>query len=693
MRIAAGVPALALLAIVYVLVPGHPDLPAAGIPTGAAGLVVLSLLVFLAVFYRQAILERRDVVRVAVILGVLVVSKVIVAAGADHRGWSARYFANDQFAGAPQWSADFRRSDITRVDSAISFDEHTFPIHYMNELRFDRTAFRRENIEPMSVDWSAFVRLDHEQREQFSLTARGIASASLDGRDVLAVRSPGDVPASDTRAVDLTAGLHHLSVRYAKPAHAAGMIAFRPGALSLLAARMTPDAAGSPSSPARLGAATVLHAIFLLVVAWLAWLGERHTPASLRLGNGLRSVNDATVRLLAVSVWILFGIQGFLQAKGFIGRATVLTGGDDWFYYEAGARAILSGDPLMKFGAALGAGRAYIMHPLYSYLLALVHRISGEDFFGPVFLQFLVLAAVTVLVCRLIGRVLDPVAALCGALALVVLFELDFTRYYTVTLLSENVYILTVTMTLLALVRWVQTDARRDLGFAALWGGISSITRPAMMAFLIPMLAFVAFASLKRRNRADLIFAEVVLAAAVWMAVVAPVTWRNYIVSGHPVLISGGLGETFITFNLPPTVDPRPYRAMFTGGVGSSFVVILRLVREYPLEILRIQLDKLSFSLGLVQTHQGYRSHPELVAASVVYAILLAGWKAMRAPAMWPIHLFVLAHLAGMALTQPWTYGYRMILPPFVYTSALSAGAVTSLVLARLARRAEQVTG
>jgi hypothetical protein len=182
-------------------------------------------------------------------------------------------------------------------------------------------------------------------------------------------------------------------------------------------------------------------------------------------------------------------------------------------------------------------------------------------------------------------------------------------------------------------------------------------------------------------------------AAAVWMAVVVPVTWRNYIVSGHPVLISGGLGETFILFNLPSTIDPQPYRAMFTGGVTSSFAVLLRLVLEHPLEMLRIQLDKLSFSLGMVQTHQGYRPHPELVAASVVYAAVFAGWKSMRASAMWPIHLFVLAHLAGMALTQPWTYGYRLILPPFVYTSALSAGAVTSLVLARLARRAEQVTG
>jgi hypothetical protein len=207
------------------------------------------------------------------------------------------------------------------------------------------------------------------------------------------------------------------------------------------------------------------------------------------------------------------------------------------------------------------------------------------------------------------------------------------------------------------------------------------------MAFLIPMLAFVAFTCLMRRNGLGRTLGQVAMAGAVWMAVIAPVTWRNYVVSGQPVLIASGLGETFITYNLPPAVDPQPYRTMFTGGVASSFSVLLHLFLDHPVAMLRIQLDKLMFSLGMVQTHPGYRAHPELVAMTVVYAAALVGWKSMRAPAVWPIHLFVLAHLAGMGLTQPWVYGYRLILPPFVYMSALSAGAVASLVLPRLPAR------
>jgi dolichyl-phosphate-mannose-protein mannosyltransferase len=687
-RIAGGVTVLALVAAVYVLVPGHPDLPGSGVPVGASGTVVLSLLVFLAAFYRRAAPERRHVVRIAGILAFLVCAKFVAAAGVEPHGWSARYFANEHFAGEPQWSGDFRRSDITRIDRAISFNEYSFPVHYLNDRHFDRREYRRENLEPMSVEWSGSIDLGDQRREQFSLTARGTARLSVDGRDVLSLASTSETPAHDTHAIQLGAGRHRLELRYAKPANTAGLIAFRSGGEDVLAASSRPD--GHLSSRVRLVAAAAIHVVFLFVVAWIGWLGERSTPDALKLRHGWRSIGPATERWLAVIVTTAFGVQGALVAKALIGRATVLTGGDDWFYYESGARAVLQGDLLMRFGAAFGSGGPYYSYPLYSYLLALVHRVSGEDLFAPVFLQFLVLAAVTLLVYRLIGRMLDPRAALCGVVALVALFELDFTRYYTVTLLSENVYILTVTATLLALARWTQTDAWRDLLQAALWGGISSITRPAMMAFLIPMLAFVAFASMKRRSGLGRTLGHVAMAGAAWMAVIAPVTLRNYVVSGQPVLIASGLGETFITYNLPPSVDPQHYRAMFTGGVGSSFAVLLHLFRDHPLEMLRIQLDKLSFSLGLVQSHQGYRAHPELVAATIVYAAAFVGWKSMRAPAVWPIHLFVLAHLAGMGLTQPWVYGYRLILPPYVYMSALSAGALVSLVLTRLPRRAEQ---
>jgi hypothetical protein len=53
-----------------------------------------------------------------------------------------------------------------------------------------------------------------------------------------------------------------------------------------------------------------------------------------------------------------------------------------------------------------------------------------------------------------------------------------------------------------------------------------------------------------------------------------------------------------------------------------------------------------------------------------------------------PIHAFVLSHVASMALTSPWNYGYRLILPPFVYTTTLSVAAAAAMLINVQARRA-----
>src|SRR5206468_1334231 len=118
-----------------------------------------------------------------------------------------------------------------------------------------------------------------------------------------------------------------------------------------------------------------------------------------------------------------------------------------------------------------------------------------------------------------------------GIVTLVTVFELDFTRYYTVTLLSENLYILTVTLTLVPFVRWVVSGDGGELRRAAFWGGVSSITRPAMMVFFVPALALAAFVAADRTRSWRATAATTGATAAIWLAVIAPVTLRNLVVS------------------------------------------------------------------------------------------------------------------------------------------------------------------
>jgi hypothetical protein len=152
------------------------------------------------------------------------------------------------------------------------------------------------------------------------------------------------------------------------------------------------------------------------------------------------------------------------------------------------------------------------------------------------------------------------------------------------------------------------------------------------------------------------------------------------------VLISEGVGATFVMYNMPASVDPAAYAGRYKGSVWSGLGVLARIAWDHPMGMLKTQGRKLGFSLGMVHWFDGYRPHPELVAVTLLYVATLIGSSTMRARPLWPVHLFVLTHLASMGLTMPWNYGYRLIIPPFVYTATLGVAAACSLVTMRPSR-------
>jgi 4-amino-4-deoxy-L-arabinose transferase-like glycosyltransferase len=78
----------------------------------------------------------------------------------------------------------------------------------------------------------------------------------------------------------------------------------------------------------------------------------------------------------------------------------------------------------------------------------------GDSLAGVILINFLCLALATVLVHGIARRLTSDRAALLAVAWLLVLEQLDFVRYYTVTLLSENLFFLLVALTCLLLVRF-----------------------------------------------------------------------------------------------------------------------------------------------------------------------------------------------------------------------------------------------
>ena len=595
---------------------------------------------------------------IAAIFAALIVARGVIFLADDEPGFKARYYANDAWAGEPQWSPDYRFTDSTRIDRALVFERGDFPVHYLNSHAFSKAPADRDVAMPMTVSWHGRFAVDTRQAVVIDLRSTGSSMVFIDGTPVVATEQTA------THQMTLDPGPHSIEVRYRKPAAVAGSLRMDLRQSNGEAIDVYPDAPGASHAVA----GSVVDALMLLALI---------AAAMLVIQQAIRSESRLRIALGALLVAAL-GVQGYFAARPFR-RFYTLTSGDDWLGFESAARNILQHGLLMPLDAAIGSGVPYFYHPFYPYLLAAIHALTGESLFGPILFHFLLLAATGLVMFALVRPLFGMAGAVFGVTALVAIFELDFIRYYTITLLSENLYVFTVSCCLLAFARWAASGRTSSLVLAGIWGGVSAATRPVMMVFL-PFAIAVAFAIAYRNRRQPAAIAAPLTLAMAWMACVLPFTIRNWIVSKQFVLISAGQGGAVIEHNVPKPIDPAPYLDAFRSGAASTVSVLWRILIEHPSEMIALQFKKLGFTVGMIHWFEGYRPHPELLAVSLLYVVMLAMSKTMRRPELWPVHAFVFSHWGSMMLTSPWNYGYRLILPAYVYTSTLSVAAAVALM-------------
>jgi Dolichyl-phosphate-mannose-protein mannosyltransferase len=686
------VPLLAGLLAIYLIAPGYSTALFHGVPLGVAGLIALTVVGFALFFFRQRTVSAEPARRLAFAIVALTVLKVTLALIAPRPGWLSQQYVNDRFEGPPQASTEFSIPGATRIDTRIDFVDDYLPVHFLNESHFNR-GMRREVVFPLSIRWTGYIKPEHAATRTIALTARGTARLLLDGAPMLWV-GPSREPTSVAREVTLVPGYHLLTLGYMKPADTDPLIALRgledigdggmlvtPAPAGILARRLARWA--RPAAAALDGAVLFAGLVF-------AWLVVLACAAEARRPFGWRALVQP--RPLAAAMFVLFVAQGASKAWEHIDRAETLTGGDDWLGYEARAREVVTGGLLMDFGAPRGQGNVFFYYPFYSYFLAAVHKLGGEDLFSPIFAHFLLLFATNVVVYRLGRRLYGPRAALAAVAALVVIEELAFVRHYSVQLLSENLYFFTVAVTVDRLVCFVDEDRSVDLLWAGVAGGVSALTRPAMMAYLPLAAAIVIAVSRKRRGTWSHAAAAASMLVVSWMAVVSLATIRNDVVAGRPVLISEGQSRTFVLYNLPATPHAMDrYLGVHKGTLLSTTAILFRIMVEEPRAFFTNVGIKVGFSFGALELMR-QRHHPELVLASLGYLAALVLLPSARALRTWPIHAFVLSHLISLVLTMPSSYGYRLILPMYLFFPLFGAALVESR-LVRLRVRAPGARG
>jgi hypothetical protein len=612
-------------------------------------------------------LGRRLTVGLLTTLGVGFGCLLIGQAIAPPIGLKASYWAAAQPNGVPERSTDFPwLTDATRIEKSLSLRGEDFGVHFFNDaarFNFGPDVVPARDQLPFSVRWQGWLLSPSDGARRFVVTSEGPATVTLDG-------TPLDPPDS-TR--DVSSGLHVLQVDYSRPEARVPVLRLEwqrtpGGALETLGGddlRWRADAGPADASSLLVWVGRAI--VATVIGVWLVLGGLR-----LR-----RKGADAWWRALLWLVPVGFlGYGMFLEAP-VAGKATILSGLDDWLIYESSARDVLLNGWRMDGGQ--GHALPFYGQPLYPYVLAGLHRLTGESLSGPIAVQFAALGCVVVgsaeLARRAFGTLLDGLVA---AAALLVLLQLEPEHFKIARqLFNENLYMPLVMVSLIVLVALARRE-RPVAGWQALLaGGLLGLTTISRSQFLlcVPFGLLVLWVAWRRSGSRAAISAMVLVCAGVLIAI-APVTARNWLVSDQFVPISSSGGASLLEFHRPPAglidqagIEHDPlYDALHLDQPTRTVVAF---ARADPGGYLATLLPLGAHAIGL----QGRNDPGVYWPLFITFLVYLGsfGLSRTRKLHVWPIHAFVGTHLLVLMLFEADTYGYRLVMPMYAPMVAVAA--------------------
>ncbi len=613
----------------------------------------------------------------AVGLGCLVLGQAI----APPLGLTASYWAAAQRGGAPERSTDFASlTDATRIEPSLDLHGEDFGVHFFNDasrFNFGADVSPGRDQLPFSVRWQGWLLAPGDGERRFVLSSEGPAQVLVDG-------APLDTPEA-TRS--LSSGLHVLQIDYSRPEARVPMLRLQwqrtpGGPLETVGGN---DLRWQPTS----GSTTFSDA--------LVWLGRALVGAAIGVWLVLgamalrRGSSEAWWRAAIWLVPLLFLIYGMLLEAPSAGKATILSGLDDWLIYESSARDILLNGWLMDGGQ--GHAAPFYGQPLYPYVLAALHRLTGESLFGPIAVQFAALGCVValtgVLARRAFGAIVDGAAAVA---ALLVLLQAEPEHFKIARqLFNENLYMPLVMTSLIVLVALARRDRPVTWWRALLAGSLLGATAISRSQFLlcVPFGLLIVWLAW-RRQALPALLTTVLIGVGVVLAI-APVTARNWVVSGQLVPISSSGAASLLEFHRPPAglidqsvIEHDPlYDALH---LDQSTRTVVAFARADPGGYLATLLPLGAHSIGLKGRNDPGVYWPLLV--TVMLYVLSFCLQRTRKLHVWPIHAFVGTHLLVLMLFEADTYGYRLVMPMYAPMVAVAAQVPLEIVRRLLRSRA-----
>lgn len=629
-----------LLFLAYALWPGDPEGLLPGWPSREAnGIVTIAVLGGLAVVWAVAASTTRAWMPMT--LFALLVAKGALAPLVVAEGWSSRYVLHSMGTTVHDERIGRRARDGGVIDSAIALTERSAALQFLNDHQLDPEPIRQAAF---VAEWRGHVALNSGARARLQSPVRGSVQVAVDGE---AVEMRPSTP------IDLSPGIHQILVEYRKPSGELPGISI---ALETESGGAVPVYADAPSPAALRMTSWVRIALRVMDVVALGVAVSWLLPyVSGMIATLRRQRETARLTLLFGLPLALFAIHG-LVAASMNSDLRVFLWLDDMRVYASDGRDIVLNGLLMNRGQPIFNGQPSGYYPLYPYFVALSYTLFDESLYGLVLLQFVLLGATVVIIVRLTFEMFGEAAAWLAMLMLCVIGEINFARYYTVSVFSDNLYYPLVAAAVFYLWRVEATGNKRAVIVAGLLCGLATLTRPSMLI----VMPFVGAWLLVRRHPGPAGRQAAFVLTACFIAVIGFATFRNWLVSGRFIPLQDS-SLKIVLFLAPPGVNHFDYMPSLKASDSEMLWGALRLFLDYPAGVLMVQARKLAFMMGVTNVVPEYRLQPHFVALSVAYL----GWWIMsrrQGPSGVAIHLTLLGHVIAFLIATPISYGYKTIL-------------------------------
>jgi 4-amino-4-deoxy-L-arabinose transferase-like glycosyltransferase len=276
----------------------------------------------------------------------------------------------------------------------------------------------------------------------------------------------------------------------------------------------------------------------------------------------------------------------------------------DALLYHESARRVAAGDWL------LGSDVLH-MSPLYTWFLGGLYALFGDGPWAPRVAQIVLGLVLVALIFDLARRVLGRRWAVVGGLVAALYGPAVF---YEQALVAATLAGVTLTASLWAAVRASQRPGPGALGrwgLAGLFWGLSCVVRPNALLVGAPLGVAAWLVERAGGRRRGAVAAAVVVAAG--LAAIAPVTLRNVVVAGEPVLVTDSAGLNFYLGNGPGANGTFRIPSLLPGAVNAEKQ--FEAFRDYAEVATGRELSSREVdSFWVAETLAHMRDHPGLAA-------------------------------------------------------------------------------